>query len=174
MNTFGKIIDFLNNPISYRLIFATVFTSGILLSLSLLPLKYLERVNLVQFYSEYGYTVLIVFLFSIFILIIQLGSVIEEKRKDGKLKKQINKQQKDLINDPIAYSYLLELYRVHPEPALLPIYNQKVKLLEQYGLIIKATNQYPVYDPIELFNPEIPYILQPKTEKEIQKRLNDK
>lgn len=171
MKTIDKIIDFLSNPLSYRVVIAAACTSGVLLGLNFLPLEYLKRMNLVQFFSKYGYIVLIVFLFSLFILIIQLGSITEKKRKDKKFKKHFKQQQQDLLNDELAYSYLLQLYHSHPEPVLLPLYNQKVKLLEQYELITKATTQYPIYDPRQLSNPKFPYLLQPYAEREVQKRL---
>lgn len=71
-----------------------------------------------------------------------------------------------MFQDSQALEILEELYVHHPNAVWLPMYNQKVKLLDQYGLITKASNQAVVYD---MSNPDFPYILQPIAEDRLKK-----
>ena len=77
----------------------------------------------------------------------------------------MKKEQDDLFQDQDALAILSELYKYHPRAVNLPMYNQKVLLLQQYQLITKATSQAIVFDATD---PEFPYILQPEAERRIK------
>lgn len=70
-----------------------------------------------------------------------------------------------MFQDGQALEILEELYAQHPDAVWLPMYNQKVKLLDQYGLITKASNQAIV----DMNDPAFPYILQPIAEDRLKK-----
>lgn len=70
-----------------------------------------------------------------------------------------------MFQDSQALEILEELYVQHPNAVCLPMYNQKVKLLDQYGLITKASSQAIV----DMSDPAFPYILQPIAEDRLKK-----
>lgn len=71
-----------------------------------------------------------------------------------------------MFQDSQALEILEKLYVQHSNAVWLPMYNQKVKLLDQYGLITKASSQAIVDD---MSNPAFPYILQPIAEDQLKK-----
>ncbi|EJE97741.1 hypothetical protein LMA_09118 [Liquorilactobacillus mali KCTC 3596 = DSM 20444] len=79
--------------------------------------------------------------------------------------KYYTEQQEKLFQDPEAMTILKELYRNHPNSANLPIHNQKVHLLEQFGLISKAGR----FAMMTSDNPRFPYILQPVAEERMKR-----
>ena len=70
-----------------------------------------------------------------------------------------------MFQDSQALEILEELYVQHPNAVWLPMYNQKVQLLDQYGLITEASSQAIV----DMSNPAFPYILQPIAEDRLKK-----
>ncbi|EDO0981225.1 hypothetical protein FV749_15550 [Listeria monocytogenes] len=94
-----------------------------------------------------------------------ISSRIAKRKKDIAFNKYYSKQQDSMFQDSQALEILEELYVQHPNAVWLPMYNQKVKLLDQYGLITKASSQAIV----DMRNPAFPYILQPIAEDRLKK-----
>lgn len=161
----GKVIDFLSKPINTTIIAALFFTSAFIFSFNFLPEEILKRMNLLNFLNEYNYIVFIALVGSFFILVIQGISRIFERRKDRAFGNYYKEQQEKLFNDPDAYHYLEVLYEYHPNHVLLPYYNQKVRLLEQFGLIVRTTNTWHT----DMRMPSAPYVLQPIAEERLKK-----
>lgn len=167
MKYIDKIIDILANPLSYKLMGAVSITSAILLSANFLPEVYQKRLFIDVFLKSYGSWLPLVFILSLFILLIQLFGVLSKKKEDKEFEQFYKQEQEKLFNDSDALMYLKKTYSNHPDAVLLPYYNQKVKLLEQYGLITKATKEY--LQP-HTSNPMFPYILQPIAEEKLKKK----
>lgn len=165
MKTLDKFIDVLGKPINFNIMLASFLTSLFLLATNFLPIKYLKRLHLEKFLDSYNYIVLIVFFVSFFLLIIHFSARLSKRKKDIAFQKFYSKQQDSMFQDRQALEILEELYREHPDAVRLPMYNQKVKLLEQYGLITKASNQAVV----NMSHPTFPYILQPIAEDRLKK-----
>lgn len=164
MKTLDKVIDVLGKPINFNIMLASLLTSFFLLATNFLPIKYLERLHLEKFLDNYNYIVLIVFFVSFFLLVIHISSRIAKQKKDIAFNKFYSKQQDSMFQDSQASKILEKLYVQNPNAVWLPIYNQKVKLLEQCDLITKATNQAIV----NVDNPCFPYILQPIAEERLK------
>jgi len=164
MKTLDKVIDVLGKPINFNIMLASLLTSLFLLATNFLPIKYLKRLHLEKFLDNYNYIVLIVFFVSFFLLVIHISSRIAKRKKDIAFNKFYSKQQDSLFQDEEALKILEDLYAEHPRAVYLYMYNQKVKLLEQYGLIAKATSQAIV----NMNNPHFPYILQPIAEEKLK------
>jgi len=164
MKTLDKVIDVLGKPINFNIMLASLLTSFVLLATNFLPIKYLKRLHLEKFLDNYNYIVLIVFFVSFFLLVIHTSSRIAKRKKDIAFDKFYSKQQDSLFQDKEALKILEDLYAEHPKAVYLYMYNQKVKLLEQYGLITKATSQAVV----NMNNPHFPYILQPIAEEKLK------
>lgn len=164
MKNVEKVIDFLGKPINFNIILATFFTSFLLLLLNFLPPEYLVRFHIENFFDKYGFIVLIVFFISFFLLFLHLITNYRSKKEDKAATKFYLEQQDELFDDMDALLILVKLFQSHPNAVHLPLYNQKVKLLEQFGLITKATNQAIV----NMENPYFPYILQPIAEEKLE------
>ncbi|MFT9003197.1 MAG: super-infection exclusion protein B [Liquorilactobacillus hordei] len=161
---FDKVVDFLRKPVSFEVLVAAFSTSILLLAANFLPSSYLKKLHLETFLNNYNYVVLIFFFASFFLLIVRISKKIAKKRKDSAFKKYYIEQQERLFQDPEAMSILKLLYSNHPSYVRLSIYNQKVHLLEQFGLISKAG----VSAVMTMDNPQFPYILQPIAEKKMK------
>lgn len=164
MKTLDKFIDVLGKPINFNIMLASFLTTFFLLATNFFPIKYLKRLHLEKFLDNYNYIVLIVFFVSFFLLVINISARIAKRKKDIAFNKFYSKQQDSLFQDDEALKILEYLYSKHPQAVYLYIYNQKVKLLEQYGLITKATNQAIV----NMDYPKFPYILQPIAEEKLK------
>lgn len=105
------------------------------------------------------------FFVSLFLIVIHFGSKKRKEKNDKAFNKYVKKQQDDLFQDEDALAILSKLYKYHPKAVNLPMYNQKVLLLQQYQLITKATSQAVVFD---MTDQEFPYILQPEAERRIK------
>lgn len=165
MKTLDKVIDVLGKPINFNIILASLLTSFFLLATNFLPIKYLKRLHLEKFLDNYNYIVFIVFFVSFFLLVIHISSRIAKRKKDIAFNKYYSKQQDSMFQDSQALEILEELYVQHPNAVWQPMYNQKVKLLDQYGLITKASSQAIV----DMRDPAFPYILQPIAEDRLKK-----
>ncbi|MDT0712247.1 hypothetical protein RM614_13980 [Mammaliicoccus sciuri] len=97
-----------------------------------------------------------------------------KKQEDKKIVRAFKKQQENLFNDEDAWEILKIMYENHPSPTKLPKHNQKVVLLSQYGLIVKASNQIYLQWYDDPNNPEFPYILQPVSEERLKGNLDEK
>lgn len=148
-------------------IVATFLTSLSFLLLNFLPEKYLVRFQLKTLFANYSGIFIILFFASMFLLIVHLIIFLYKRIEKRAKINEIKKIQITLLKDFRAQKYLLQLYENNPEPTFLPINNQKVKLLSQYGLITQASKSIviPFY---EINDPEFPFLLQPITEKYIQ------
>ena len=165
----GKIIDFLSKPINITIVIAVFLTSLFIFAFNFLPEEILIRMKLLTFLNDYNYIVFIFLVASFFFLIIQGVMILLKKKEDKKFGEYIKKEHEDLFNDPDAYEILEYLYENHPEPVKLPIHNQKVKLLSQFGLIVRVSNQTMIAF-YEMDNPTLPYVLQPIAEKKLKSR----
>lgn len=164
MKVLDKFVDILGKPINFNFLMASFLTSLFLLATNFLPASYLNKLHLEDFLDKYNYIVVIVFFVSFFLLVIHFTARRSKKKEDAKFNKYYSEQQDSLFQDDEALKILEELYSEHPQAVYLYMYNQKVKLLEQYGLIIKATNQAIV----NMNNPRFPYILQPIAEEKLK------
>ena len=135
MKTLDKVIDVWGKPINFNIVLASLLTSFFLLATNFLPIKYLKRLYLEKFLDNYNYIILIVFFVSFFLVVIHISAQISKRKKDIAFNKFYYKQQDSLFQDEEALKILEKLYAIHPKAGWLHIYNQKVQLLEQYGLI---------------------------------------
>ena len=165
LKTAEKVLDILGKPINFDILLASLLTSLALIMTNFLSEKYLVRFHLAKFLNNYNPYILLVFFVSLFLIVIHFGSKKRKEKNDKAFSKYVKEQQDDLFQDEDALAVLFELYKYHPRAVNLPMYNQKVLLLQQYELITKATTQAVVFD---MTNPEFPYILQPEAERRIK------
>lgn len=165
LKTAEKVLDILGKPINFDILLASLLTSLALLMTNFLSEKYLVRFHLEKFLNNYNSYILIVFFVSLFLIVIHFGSKKRKEKNDKAFNKYMKEEQDDLFQDEDALAILFELYKCHPRAVNLPIYNQKVLLLQQYQLITKATSQAVVTD---MTDPKFPYILQPEAERRIK------
>lgn len=165
LKTAEKVLDIFGKPINFDILLASLLTSLALLMTNFLSKKYLIRFHLEKFLNNYNSYILIVFFVSLFLIVIHFGSKKRKEKNDKAFNKYMKKEQDDLFQDEDALAILSELYNYHPRAVNLPMYNQKVLLLQQYQLITKATSQAIVFD---MTDPEFPYILQPEAERRIK------
>lgn len=175
-NVLNSLFNFFSKPINLGLLLAIFMTSLILLlGKVFLPEEIIISLSLDSFYNQYLPLVLIVFFGSFFLLVVQVFSMVYKKQKDKKSQKKeienLNKQHKELFEDPDCQKILLKLYNNKNNPVLLPEHNQKVMLLRQSGMIVRTTNQI-LGSPEDVINPKFPYVLQTFTEKMIEEKLN--
>lgn len=162
-----KTIDFLSKPINTTIIAALFLTSVFIFGFNFIPEEILERMNLLNFLNEYNHFVFIALVASFFLLVIQGLTRLIKKKKDKDFAAYYKGQQEELFNDPHAYDILKYMYEHHPNQVKLPIQNQKVKLLRQYGLIVLASNETMV-EWYEADDPRFPFVLQPVAEKKLK------
>lgn len=167
MNGIAKILDFLSKPINFTILIAFFLTSLILTLMNFLPKVMLDRLHITWFLINYSFVIFIILIASFFFLIVQIGALVIKKREDKKFGEYLKENKDKLFEDEEALKILKVLYDSHPYAYELPYLNQKVKLLQQFGLITPAINSWHV-DP---FNPTIPYILQPEAEERIKEEL---
>ncbi|MDN6034490.1 MAG: superinfection exclusion B family protein [Lactococcus lactis] len=165
MKVLDKFVDVLGKPINFNFLMASFLTSLFLLATNFLPVQYLNKLHLEVFLDKYNYVVIIVFFVSFFLLVIHFTARRSKKKEDAAFNKFYSEKQDDMFQDYQSLEILEELYREHPDAVRLPMYNQKVKLLEQYGLITKASSQAIV----NMRRPTFPYILQPIAEDRLKK-----
>lgn len=168
----GKIIDFISKPLNTTILAGIFLTSGFIFIFNFLPEEILIRMNLLTFLNDYNYIVFISLVASFFLLIIQGITMIFKREKDKKFNKYIKKNQEELFNDEEAYKVLEFMYQRHPEQTNLPIQNQKVMLLHQFGLITRVSDGIYVEGAQNLNDPYFPFVLQPVAEKRL-KELNE-
>ena len=162
-----KVIDFLSKPINTTIIAALFLTSAFIFAFNFVPEETLERMNLLSFLNEYNYIVFIALVGSFFILVIQGVAGFLKRKKDKEFAAFYKEQQEDLFNDSYAFQILEYMYEKHPEQVKLPIQNQKVKLLNQYGLIVLAGKE-TLAEWYNLDDPHFPFVLQPIAEKKLK------
>ncbi|HDF0062274.1 MULTISPECIES: super-infection exclusion protein B [Staphylococcus] len=166
MEGIGKILDFISKPISFTILFALFLTTLLLTSINFLPSKYLEKIHATKFLSDYGSIIFVLMVISFFILIIQLISLVIKKIDDIRMKRAFRKMQNDFFKDEESLEILEKLYKNHPEAVFLSYTNQKVKLLNQYGLITPAVSKW--YSRASQLT--MPYILQPVAEEKMKQK----
>lgn len=170
----NTLFEFLSKPMSLGLLIAFFMTSLILLlGRIFLSQEVIVSLSLDSFYEQYMPLVLILFFVSLFLLIAQIIPMLYKKHQDKKAAESLEKQHKELFEDPDCQEILLELYRQRHNPVLLPEHNQKVMLLRQSGMIVRVTNQI-MGSAYDLINPKFPYVLQTFTEKMIKEKLDEK
>jgi len=167
MNVIAKILDFLSKPINFPILIAFFLTSLILTLMNFLPKGILDRLHITWFLINYSFVIFIVLIASFFFLIVQIGAIVIKKKKDKKFGEYLRKNKDKLFEDEEALKILKVLYDRHPQACELPCLNQKVKLLQQFGLITPAINNWRSNQ----FNPTLPYILQPEAEERIKEEL---
>ena len=171
LDTIDKLINMLGNPIAFFFTLATFLSSLCILLAGFLPYSFLKRMHYIDIYDKYGGTIFIIAIVSLFFVIIQSGMRYEKIKRDKEFRENFIKQQNNLLKDPDAIPILSYLYETHPNARWLPYNNQKVQLLEQFGLITKTMNTIYTDD---VNNPLFPYILQPKAEEKIKEIVNNK
>lgn len=165
LDTIDKLINMLGNPIAFFFTLATFLSSLCILLAGFLPYSFLKRMHYIDIYDKYGGTIFIIVVVSFFFLIVQSGMICVKRKRDKEFCEYFIKQQNNLLKDPDAIDILKYLYATHPNARLLSYNNQKVRLLEQFELIIKTVNTAYMDD---INNPLFPYILQPKAEEKIK------
>ena len=166
LSVLKKIIEkILSSFSTMSLLIAVNWTSLLLLLANFLPNIYLERLHLANFFNNYCYIVVIVFIISFFLSIWSGICFVRKKYQDKKFNEYYTKCQDDFFKDPEALKILYELWQASPDPVWFSMMNQKIKLLKQYGLIANAANQVAVAN---INNPMVPYILQPVAEEKLK------
>lgn len=161
-------MDFISKPINTAVLIGLFLTSAFIFLFNFLPEEILIRMNLLKFLINYNFVVFIVLVGSFFFLVIQLITIALKRKEDKKIAKWIEQEQEKLFTDEYAYSILLYMYKYHPNPAQLPINNQKVKLLKQFELIQRTSNGVFVEGVEALYDPKFPFVLQPIAEKRLK------
>lgn len=165
MGIIEKVIDFLNNPLNKAILWGFGSVSFILLLCNmLLSPEQLSLLFIDNFLDNYGTFLPVIFLIALVFLII--GFVVDKinLREEKKSNEQLEINRKELFENEQALEILKQLYSTHPNPCMLHSANQKVKLLENFGLIMKTTNSTFIRQD-QISNPPFPYILQPVAEK---------
>ncbi|MCG2069278.1 super-infection exclusion protein B [Staphylococcus epidermidis] len=173
----NKIIDILVKPANIAILAAVFLVSSFVFLLNFVPKKLMFKANLktlVNFLDSYNFILFLVIIISMFFLIVQGVSVLMKKHEHKKMVLDIRKKQETLFNDKMAWKILETMYENHPNPTRLHMQNQKVKLLSQYGLIVRASNQSYItfYDDIN--NPRFPFILQTVAEDRLREKIGEK
>lgn len=166
---FTAVLTFITNPIQIGLVIVIGFCSTTLLSMGIfIPEDLLIKYNLNTFFINNFSNILIVFLFSLFMFITQMVSIIYKNYELRRDARQIKKNRKILLKDPVCWEFLLKVYEGKGQPVNLPFRNQKVIQLESNYMITRTTDQIFMrgYD---VSNPMFPYILQPWAEDYIKK-----
>lgn len=166
-NLVSKILEFLMNPMNKIVVIATFLSSLLLFSFNFIPEKLLIRTHMLNFFNQYTFIIVIIMIFTFFLLIIQTIAGLYKSIGDRKIRKRIEKEQEKLFNDHDALIFLKLLYEHHPQSVNLPLYNQKVKLLEQF-LLIKRVGNMQLAAVYEINNPSLPYVLQPHAEERMK------
>lgn len=170
---FNSLFNFLSKPMNLGVLLAIFMTSLVLLlGRIFLPEEVIVNLSLDSFYDQYIPIVLIIFFVSFFLFIVQIFPMLYKKIERKQNAKRLEKQHKELLEDPECYKILMELYQQKSNPVLLPEYNQKVLLLRQNGMILRVTNQI-IGRVSDFTNPRFPYILQPFAEILIKEKLNE-
>ncbi|WP_366533433.1 super-infection exclusion protein B (plasmid) [Carnobacterium maltaromaticum] len=168
MITIEKVIEFLNNPLNKGILWGAGSVSFILLLCNmLLSPEQLSLLFIDSLLNKYGWLLPLILLMSLVFLIIGFVSGKIKLREDKKFNEHMEIKIKDLFEDEQDLDILKQLYTQHPNPQTLNSSNQKVKLLEHYGLIMKATTNIMIRSS-QLSNPPFPYILQPIAEKKLK------
>lgn len=156
METISKILEKVSNSFGMLTIVGVCCgTSFCALIMNFLPTEYLIKFHLKNFFSNYNFILILVFLASLFLLI-SSGWRYWKKKKDEKI------MQTDLFKEPDALKILYSLWTNSPNAVDLNPSNQKVKLLEESNLITPANNHIVEKN---LTSDHIPYILNPISEK---------
>lgn len=164
MNAVSKLLDIMSKPINFSILIAIFLTSTLLFSINFLPASIIKQLQLENLLLKYNSIILVILISSFFLSIVQIISMLYKKFEDRKLQKYIKETHKNLFNDEDSLKILFYLYETHPHARELPYLNQKVRLLNQYGLIVPAMNQWHT-NP---FEPSVPYILQPIAENKLK------
>lgn len=163
----SKIIDILVNPIYKFLVIAMFLTSLLLFLFNFLPEDILNRTHMLGFFNQYTYILVLVMVFTFFLLIVQESAKWHKKREDKKFAEFLQNEQDKLFEDENAKMFLNQLYECHPQSVPLPRNNQKVKLLLQYQLIHQASS-IQLVTAYGANDPYFPYILQPSAEEKLR------
>lgn len=177
MNFIEKIVDFLVKPINTALLLGIFLVSLFVFSFNFIPEKTLINMNLetlITFLNSYNFILFLILVISMFFLIVQSLGMLKKKYEHKRMLNKLKKQQESLFNDEYAWKILEIMYEKHPEPTKLPIQNQKVMLLSQYGLIVRASNQTYINWYEDPNNPCFPYILQTVAEEKLKEKLGKK
>lgn len=167
--------EILTKPIRYTVLIAAIISSFLLILLVLfLPTEMAIKLNLIDFFDKYSGFILITFFTCLFLLIAQSIPDIYKKisniKKIKAEKKKIQEAKDDLYNDEYAWRILLDLYHAKGKYRLLVRSNQKVLLLEKFGMIARTSNS-TLTSAFEMHDAQYPYVLQPDTEKYIREYL---
>ncbi|MCE4988083.1 super-infection exclusion protein B [Staphylococcus haemolyticus] len=163
----SKIIDVLVNPINKFIVIAAFFTSLLLFLFNFLPIDLLKRTNMLGFLNRYTFIVVIIMIFTFFILIIQECARRYKLKKDKEFNEFFKKEQDKLIQDKYARLILNQLFENRPNSVHLPSNNQKVQLLIQYQLIHR-TSSLQIVTAYGANDPHFPYVLQPYAEERLE------
>lgn len=164
--------EILTKPIRYGVLVATLLTTLILFLFPYsLPSEMIFGSSLLTFLDKYSGIIFIVFIASFFLLICQAIPDLYNRFQRRKNVEGVKKIQEDLYKEPDVQQILLRLYRANGAPVSLVKNHQKVKLLEQYHMIVRVSDTI-IFSGYDLDNAEFPYILQFETEKRIRKHLD--
>lgn len=163
--------EILTKPIRYGVLIATLLTTLILFVFPyLLPNEMIFGSSLLMFLDKYSGIIFSIFIASFFLLISQLIPDLYNRFQRRKNVKDIKNIQEDLYKEPGVQQILIKLYRANGAPVSLVRNHQKVKLLEQYHMIIRTSDTI-IFSGYDLDNAEFPYVLQFETEKRVREHL---
>lgn len=170
MEVILKWLDSLLKPIQIT-IFFFVFSLVVIL-LKFFPEKILIKLDLLNFLQKYTFIAVLVFIGTLSLLIVFFFNVINEKIKEKKVIKALQKKQKELFNDPEARRFLNSVYESSPYSVTLPIRNKKVMELRQFKLIHQTAKEV-LMTATEVNNPYMPFILTQSAENLFKKILKE-
>lgn len=157
-----NIADFFKLPT--KIMFGIAIASGMIL---FFPNDIIDKMYMLDFRNNYGFTIGLIFLTSISILsvtfIICCYKYFSNKHFTKKFKSTAKERLQKL--DDYQKAIVYELYKEDNHTAELPLYDGAVKWLKQNIIIIETTSQYIVSD---LNNAAFPYMLQPWVIEQLQ------
>jgi len=122
---------------------------------------------MLSFFNQYTYILVIIMVFTFFLLVVQIAAKWYKKREDKRFFEVLQREQNKLFEDYDAKLILNQLYENHPNSVCLPKNNQKVKLLLQFKLIHQASSVQLVTN-YGANDPYFPYVLMPHAEERMK------
>lgn len=158
-----NVTDFFKLPA--KIIFSVAIATGIIL---FLPENILSKLYMLDFRTQYGFVIGLLFTISISLSFVSFCSNIYYYFKNKYNIKKFKSTQKERLQNLDTYqkAIVYGLFKEDNHTAKLPLNDGGVKWLKHNLIIIETMNQYIVDD---LNNALFPYMLQPWVVDELQK-----
>lgn len=142
-NIITNFLDKMENNLSW--VFSVCLTAFIFLGISFLPSSYLQKVHMLEFFKQWTWLIILILLFSFFLLI---GSL--KKPFDNWKNQRIGKkQQRKILSNPSEdeLELLKKLYTASPNAIPVVRTNLIIQELQALSICIQTSNQStPLFD----------------------------